>query len=271
MTTALHTWESTPKRTWSGDMVNSPCRRLTKTPLDIRIGRTLLLLSAVAVLTCISVTANSQSMSASEGYSGTTTTKVSAPMEATYLRPTDGTKFNNYLFDAYGPYPIAGAALAAGINQLSNAPPEWRQGSEGFGKRFGSDFAIAAVGTTTRFGLAEAFKEDTLYYRCECSGVWPRMNHAVTSTFTARHGEDGHRVFSLPAVLAPYAGSMTAVYGWYPDRYGVKDAFRMGNYSLLANIGGNIALEFFHSGRHPLLARIHLRNAHDSPTQEPSQ
>jgi hypothetical protein len=80
-----------------------------------------------------------------------------------------------------------------------------------------------------------------LYYRCECKGVFPRLGHAVISTLTARRGEDGHRVFSLPALVAPYAGTMTAVYGWYPGRYDDKDAFRMGNYSLLGYVGGNIA------------------------------
>ena len=59
------------------------------------------------------------------------------------------------------------------------------------------------------------------------------------STLTARRGEDGHRVFSLPALVAPYAGAATAVYGWYPNRFGAKDAFRMGNYSLLAFAGEN--------------------------------
>ena len=63
---------------------------------------------------------------------------------------------------------------------------------------------------------------------------------------------------------------MTAVYGWYPDRFGAKDAFRMGNYSLLAYMGGNIALEFFYSGPHSLLSRMHLNNAHGSPDQGPN-
>ena len=52
--------------------------------------------------------------------------------------------------------------------------------------------------TTTRYALSEALREDTLYYRCECKGVFPRLRHAVISTFTARRGVDGHRVFSLP-------------------------------------------------------------------------
>src|SRR5208282_1096396 len=90
----------------------------------------------------------------------------------------------------------------------------------------------------------------------------PRLSHAVISTFTARRGDDGHRVFSFPALVAPYAGTMTAVYGWYPGRYGAKDAFRMGNYSLLAYAGANLSLEFLYSGPHSLLSRMRLNNPH---------
>jgi hypothetical protein len=187
-----------------------------------------------------------------------------------YVRPTEGTKAINYAFDTFGPYPIAAAGVTAGINQWTNSPPEWGQGAEGFGKRLGSDFGIAAIATTTHYGLAEAFREDSLYYRCECSGVFPRLRYAVVSTFTGRHGEDGHRTFSFSALVAPYAGSMVAVYAWYPDRFGAKDAFRMGNYSLLTYMGGNIVLEFFYSGPHALISRLHLNNTHGSPIEGPN-
>ena len=182
--------------------------------------------------------------------------------DLSYTRPTQSTKIHNYVFDAFGPYPIAGAALTAGIGQYSNSPPEWGQGAEGYSKRFVSDFGIAAVSTTTRYALAEALKEDTLYYRCECTGVLPRLRHAVVSTFTARRGEDGHRVFSIPALVAPYAGTMTAVYAWYPGRYDATDSLRMGNYNLLVYMAGNIALEFLYSGPHSMLSRMHLSNGH---------
>ena len=193
---------------------------------------------------------------------------VSAPVAQTdliYTRPTQKTKLRNYFFDAFGPYPIVGAGFAAGINQADNTPPEWRQGAEGYGKRFGSDFAIAGISTTTRYALTEAFKEDTLYYRCECKGVFPRLGHAFISALTARRGADGHRVFSFPALIAPYAGTMTAVYAWYPDRYNAKDALRMGNYTLLGYVGANVALEFFYSGPHSLRSRMHLNNTRGAP------
>jgi hypothetical protein len=122
------------------------------------------------------------------------------------------------------------------------------------------------VSTTTRYALAQVLKEDTLYYRCQCKGVFPRLGHAAISTFTARRGDDGHRVFSFPALVAPYAGSMTAVYGWYPSRFGAKDALRMGNYTVLGDVGGNIALEFLFSGPHSWLSRLHLNNGRGAPT-----
>jgi hypothetical protein len=218
---------------------------------------------AIAGLTALPLLAKAQSLVDASASSSPAALPTNAALpDLTYTRPTQKMKIRNYAFDAFGPYPIVGAAFAAGINQLQNTPPEWNQGAEGYGKRFGSDFAIAAVTTTTRYGLAEAFKEDTLYYRCECKGVFPRLRHAVISTFTARRGEDGHRVFSFSSLVAPYAGTMTAVYAWYPGRYDAMDGLRMGNYSLLGYVGGNIALEFLYSGPHSLLTRMHLNNGH---------
>ena len=220
-------------------------------------------LSALPVLAKAQSLANSGDSSSAAVLPSVTTNPQSAVM---YTRPTEKTRLRNYFFDAFGPYPIVGAALAAGINQADNTPPEWKQGASGYGKRFGSDFGIAATTTTTRYALARAFGEDTLYYRCECKGAFPRLRHAVISTFTARRGNDGHRVFSFPALVAPYAGTVTAVYGWYPGRYGAKDAFRMGNYSVLGYVGGNVALEFLYSGPHSLLSRMHLNNTHGAPS-----
>jgi len=240
-------------------------------PADMKVHRAMVLTLVTVALLAMPVLARSQSLLSSGDPSAASGITILEKLDLTYFRPTERTKVSNYAFDAFGPYPIVGAGVAAGINQWSNSPPEWGQGATGFGKRFGSDFGIAAIGTSTRYGLAEAFREDTLYYRCECSGPFPRLRHAVISTLTGRHGEDGHRVFSFSAIAGPYAGSMIAVYAWYPDRFGAKDAFRMGNYNLLAYMGGNIALEFFYSGPHALISRMHLNNTHGSPIQGQNQ
>jgi hypothetical protein len=244
----------------------------SKTLPGTKIHRAILLVLVTAALAATPVLARSQSLLSSGDPSAISgiTPSATGRLDLTYVRPTERTKVSNYAFDTFGPYPIAGAGVEAGSNGWSNAPPEWGQGAGGYGKRFGSNFGVAAIGTTTRYGLAEAFREDTLYYRCECSGPLPRLRHAVISTFTGRRGQDGHRVFSISALAAPYAGSMIAVYLWYPDRFDVKDAFRMGNYGLLAYMGGNIALEFVYSGPHALISRMHLNNTHGSPDQGPN-
>lgn len=239
--------------------------------LDMTIRWTMLVIWVAAVMASLSVQARSQLPASSGDPSANAGITAPESLDPTYVRPTQRTKVNNYVLETFGPYPIVSAGIVAGIDQWTNTPPEWHQGAEGYGKRFASDFGIAAVGTTARYGLAGVFREDTLYYRCECKGVLPRMGHAVISTLTARRGEDGHRVFSIPALVAPYVGSMTAYYGWYPSRFGIKDALRTGNYTLLTYVGGNVALEFFYSGPHSLLSRLHLNNAHGSPNRGPNR
>ena len=233
--------------------------------------RIVLLLCALPALAALSPLAIAQEAATAVSSTAPSSSAVQGTTAAqpvwTYSPPTEKTKAYNYLFDAFGPYSVAGALIVAGINQADSSPPEWK-GFSGFGDRVGSNYGIAAIATTTRYGLAEAFREDTLYYQCECTGLLPRLRHAVISTVTSRRGEDGHRDFSVPAVVAPYAGTMAAVYGWYPDRYGYKDAFRMGNYVLLGYLAENIATEFLYGGPHSLLSRFHLNKSHGASSQD---
>lgn len=233
--------------------------------LTVDLRRPMLVLLAVVCLASPSGRGDAQTLAASEAATSVGAGSWTSQSHLTYVRPTQTTTFNNYFFDAFGPYPIAVSAVTAGIDQIDNSPPEWSGGAEGYGKRFSSDLGIEAVSTTTRFALSEALKQDPLYYRCECNGVFPRLGHAVASTLTARTGEDGHRVFSLPALVGPYAGSGVAVYAWYPNRYGARDALRIGNYSLLEYMGGNIALQFLFTSPRSWLARMHLSSRHGAP------
>ena len=58
---------------------------------------------------------------------------------------------------------------------------------------------------------------------------------------------------------------MTAVFGWYPGRFGGTDAFRMGNYSLLTYPGEDIGRELLHPGSHSLLSRIDPHKLYSAP------
>ena len=192
--------------------------------------------------------------------------EVAVSAKAPYVPPPESMKLHNYLFDAFGPYPLTLSAFVAGFHQATRNPPDWREGFAGYGERYASDFGISAINVTARYTLAEALRQDTLYYSCGCKGVGRRLLHAVASTAIARSGEDGHKVFALSGVVAPYIGPLTAVSAWYPRRYSAKDAFRMGNYGLLCYAGGNIGLEFLPRLLHPKdssrIRRWHLDNRH---------
>lgn len=175
-----------------------------------------------------------------------------------YERPTEKDKLRGYIFDSFGPYPIIRAVAAAGIQQARNRPPDWGQGWDAYGVRVASNFGVNLVTQTTRYGLAEIFHEDTLYYRCSCTGFGHRLGHALISTVTARRGEDGHRVFSFASLAAPYAGTEAAALLWYPSRFDASDGFRMGNINLASQAGLNIAFEFIYGGPHTLLGRHHV-------------
>ena len=191
---------------------------------------------------------------------------VSPLTSSGYTPPSESDKLHNYLYEAFGPYPLIMSAIVSGYHQARRNPPDWREGLPGYGARYASDFGISVVNVSTRYTLAEAMNQDVYYYRCSCKGVWPRLKHAVASTVIARNQIDGRSVFALPSVVAPYAGPLVATQVWYPPRYGPKDAFRMGNYGLLDFTIGNIGLEFLPGLLHPKadswINRFHLNNRH---------
>jgi hypothetical protein len=185
------------------------------------------------------------------------TTAASSPSTA---RLGPSRVFHNFVVSAAGPYSLALGGFTAGIHQAADNPPEWRQGFAGLSERFGSNMGISAVGSATRIGIGELLNQDTSFHRCKCKGVQRRLTHAAFSALIAHQRSDGHAVFSVPALAAPYAATTTAVYAWYPTRYGIKDALRMGNYNLLGTVGTNIAFEFLPSSVNRFLAHFHLNN-----------
>jgi hypothetical protein len=88
------------------------------------------MLLVIAVLAVMPVLAKAQALADSSDSSGVvaSTTPTPATPDLTYTRPTQTTKLHNYVFDAFGPYPLVGAGFAAGINQAYDTPPEWKQG-----------------------------------------------------------------------------------------------------------------------------------------------
>jgi len=173
--------------------------------------------------------------------------------------PTEEQKLRSLAWNALGPVAFAGSGFAAAIDEGFDFPHEWGKGENSYAARVASNLGINLVTVTVQYSLAEAFHEDTAYYRCTCVGFFPRLWHAAVSTVAARRGDDGDTSFSIALTASPFIGSMTAANSWIPSHDGPILGFRMGTNNFLGQFGQNVTLEFLYGGPHTLLGRIQRR------------
>ena len=136
-----------------------------------------------------------------------------------------------------------GPALGAGINQWEGEPPGWREGAEGYGKRFGSGAARSVISDTIRFGFAAVDGEDPRYFPSENRGVWGRAKHAVGSVFVSQTAS-GRRIPAFSRFVGTYGAAFTSNL-WYPDdRATAVWAARRGSSALAGAVGWRLLTEF---------------------------
>jgi hypothetical protein len=198
-----------------------------------QLGHTIAMLLAM-----VSANAQAQSSSVTDPQSA-----LGAGVAHNYTFPDGRQQFHNYLYNTFGPPGLISTAIGAGLEQSKPAPPEWDSGAEGYAERYGSRFGMSLISETTKYSLGAVMNEDVSFHRCDCTGLIPRSVHAVAATLTART-RTGHAIFSLPALVSPYAGSFAAVNAWYPSRYEPADAFRIGSMSFVYKVAGNLVGEF---------------------------
>jgi hypothetical protein len=195
-----------------------------------------------ALLIATSAATHSQSTSSPQPAPAPVAGSVANP--PTYTFPNSHQQFRNYLYSTFGPPAFIASAIGAGLDQRKPAPPEWDSGAQGYAERYGWRFGMRLVSQTAEYSLGALTHEDVTYHRCACAGLLPRTTHAFVSTLTARTSS-GRTIFSVPALVSPYAGSFTAVNAWYPARYEPADALRIGSMSFVFKAAGNLVGEFF--------------------------
>jgi len=136
-----------------------------------------------------------------------------------YDRPSSHELFISYLSDTYLLNGQIRTTIRALYSEAQQGPAGWGTDFPGFMQRFGSNEAITAINGTVRLGMEFAFHEDLRYLPClHCS--WKRkVANALLSEVTARHGEDGRRVFSLTPAISDFSGPIIAHSLWYPDGF----------------------------------------------------
>ncbi len=164
-------------------------------------------------------------------------------VSSVYVRPDSKTRFKRYVNGMIGPVTLARAVGRAGISTWQNSPEEWGGQWEGFGKRMASALGKNVIGRTTVYGLDEALKLDSHFYRSKKRDVGSRIRNAFLSPVTARNTR-GKRVIGVPRIVGSYTSSIVAAEAWYPDRYDWKDGVRNGTIGFGFSAAFNLFKEF---------------------------
>ena len=160
-----------------------------------------------------------------------------------YTRPTAKKRFDRYIKSMVGPFSLARQVAGAGIGTWRNSPEEWGGQWEGFGKRLASGFGKNVIKQTTIYGLDEALKLDSGYYRATGKSTGAKIKNALISPVTALT-PSGRRTVGVPRLVGTYTASIVAAETWYPDRYDWKDGVRSGTMSLGVSAAFNRFKEF---------------------------
>lgn len=163
--------------------------------------------------------------------------------QASYVRPPSDKRLKRYVNDTVGPFAWVGVAASSGVSTIRNEPEEWGKSAKGFGKRFASTFGKNVIRNTAIYGIDEALKIDSHFYRSKKRDVGSRAGNAIASTFTARTAS-GKRTVGVSRIVGTYTASIIAAEAWYPPRYNWKDGMKSGTISLGANAAFNLVREF---------------------------
>lgn len=160
-----------------------------------------------------------------------------------YVRPDAKTRFDRYVKSTVGPVVLARQVASAGVSTWRNSPEEWGPHWEGFGRRVASNIGKNVIKQTAIYGLDEALKLDSHYYRSKKKDAGSKIRNALLSPVTARNAR-GKRVVGLPRIVGTYSSSIIASETWYPSRYDWKDGVKNGSISLGINAAFNLFKEF---------------------------
>jgi hypothetical protein len=141
-----------------------------------------------------------------------------------YQKPSVHDNLRAYRQEVIGTRAFFSAGIRGAIEQARPVPIGWGQDFPGYIQRYGSAYGESAIDSSVRFGLAGLLHEDVRYLSCHKCSLSDKFANAFLAEFTARHGEDGHRSFSVTPIVAGFSGPLVAYSAWYPPGYGPEDA-----------------------------------------------
>lgn len=154
-------------------------------------------------------------------------------------------KFVLFVQDSFDPVTFLGTAFDAGLDQAENTDPSYGQGAEGYGRRFGAEFAGQASSRFFKdFAYPSIFSEDPRYYRLAHGSGGKRLLHAMEHAVVA-HRDDGTRMFNFSEWLGT-ASTVALSNTYHPDNQrGFAPAAERVGYAILQDVGFDVLREFW--------------------------
>ncbi len=186
--------------------------------------------------------------------------------EKTALPMTPGEKFRLFARSTFNPFTFVAVGAQAGIGQATDSFPEYGQGAQGYGKRYGAALADQVVaGFFGNYAYPVIFHEDPRYFRSGEGTFSRRFWYAIGQEFVA-HRDHGGKEFNFSTILG--AGTSAAISNaYYPDSdRTAQDTFGRAaiavGYGCIGNLGG----EFWPDIHDKWLRRKQKKKA-DQPSQ----
>jgi hypothetical protein len=154
-------------------------------------------------------------------------------------------KFHLFLKSAFDPATVGIVGVQAGLSQADNSFPDYGQGAQGYGKRFGAALADeVSAGFFSNFAYPTLFKHDPRYFRLGSGSVKRRIVYGIKQEFVC-HTDRGGRSFNYSNVLgAVSGGGLSNLYYPQSDR-GFGLTMSRAGIALLYGTAGGLFDEFW--------------------------
>jgi hypothetical protein len=154
-------------------------------------------------------------------------------------------KFKLFVQDSLDPVTFLATGFNAGLDQAEDSDPSYGQGAEGYGRRFGAEFAGQASSTFFKdFAYPWIFSEDPRYYRLAHGRPRTRLLHAVEHAVVA-HRDNGKRMFNFSEWLGT-TSTVVLANTYRPDNErGFAPAAQQVSFSILQDVGFDVLREFW--------------------------
>jgi hypothetical protein len=131
--------------------------------------------------------------------------------------------------------------FAAGIDQVRGVPNQWDDGWGGYAERFASREGQFISANSLAALANAALRYEPRYDQCNCSGFWPRTQHAIVRNFVTYDRSEQHLRPQWGLYAGALGGGLIST-AWKPHP---RNAFAEGSRAMAGQAAYGALLNFF--------------------------